>query len=80
MNADVYKISINLRKSGGAMVTVAGRGPLGYVLRSSGAIVERKNIGEAVEKALDEFDKFDEVEMARAQALSKYSASAQYSE
>lgn len=69
MNADVWKISISLRKKSGPVVTVAGRGPLGNTLRASGFAPNKTAIRKVVARAFEGFDEFDEFEMERVRGM-----------
>jgi len=83
MNADVWKITINLRKKGNPVVTVAGRGPMGNTLRTGGLVTQDRPVALVVGQAFETFDEFDEVAMeavrrqANKEALSQRAEQAQ---
>jgi len=80
MKPDVYKISINLRKKDRPVVTVAGRGPLGNILRTGGLVPDRESLKRTVEQAFEEFDEFDEFEYARVTQLAEQAMDGQAGE
>jgi hypothetical protein len=80
MNADVWKVDINLRKKSGPVVTVSGRGATGTILRTAAVVEDGVSVREAVGAAITSFEIYDEFEHARAHQLATLAAKAQRGE
>jgi len=80
MQTDVWKISVNLRKKSGPVVTVAGRGHLGNTLRTGGLANGPDEVRRVVMQAFEQFEEFDEVEYENAMRLSATAQNSQLDE
>jgi hypothetical protein len=80
MNADVWKVDINLRKRTRPVVTVSGRGATGTILRTASVLETDVDVREAVQNAVKSFEVYDEFEHARAHQLATLAAKSQQGE
>lgn len=80
MKTDVWKISINLRRKGTQVVSVAGRGPTGCTIRTAGIANSSEDLQKFIAGAFDSFDKFSEEEADNSKKLAYLQSVAQRAE
>lgn len=69
MEVKVYKISIDLKRPNGPVVTVSTRGKSGRVLRSGGLVNDQEALLSVVSNAFHGADEFDEVVRGEVQSI-----------